>query len=121
MLYLFLALCVLTCTVFIGRFFTAKTRLVEKTIEEMIERKLSTSPMNVELARLREANGVMRNLLIDIVESEASLADATNMSQIEMTRATKARAMRRREVFGEAILVLQQTEQKRSTPLRNPA
>ncbi len=113
MLYLFLAFFVLTSTFFIGRYFAAKTRLVEKTIEETIERKLSASPMNIELIRLREENGVMRNLLIDMVENEASLAVATRMSEVERNRAINARTTRRKEVFGEAILVLQQADQKR--------
>ncbi len=73
------ALCVLISAFFIGRFFTAKARLVEKTIEETIERKLSKSPIHAELLRLREENGVMRNLLIDMVENEASLADASKI------------------------------------------
>jgi len=117
MLYLtlVLAFCVLTSTYFVGRFYAAKTRLVEKAIEETIERKLSTSPISTELYRLREENGVMRNLLIDMVENEASLADATTMSEVERTRATNARTLRRREVFGEAILVLQQTNGGRPT------
>ncbi len=115
MLYptLVLTFCVLTCTYFVGRFYAAKTRLVEKAIEETIERKLSTSPISTELYRLREENGVMRNLLIDMVENEASLADATTMSEVERTRAANARTLRRREVFGEAILVLQQTNRGR--------
>jgi len=115
MLYptLVLTFCVLTCTYFVGRFYAAKTRLVEKAIEETIERKLSTSPISTELYRLREENGVMRNLLIDMVENEASLADATTMSDVERTRAANARTLRRREVFGEAILVLQQTNRGR--------
>ncbi len=104
-----LTFCVLTCTYFVGRFYAAKTRLVEKAIEETIERKLSTSPISTELYRLREENGVMRNLLIDMVENEASLADATTMSEVERTRAANAQTLRRREVFGEAILLLQQT------------
>lgn len=110
MFYLFLALCVLISTFFIGRFFAAKTRLVETAIEKTIERMLSTSPMNSELVRLREENGVMRNLLIDMVENEASLAGATRMSEIERNRAVNARTVRRKEVFGEAILLLQQAD-----------
>jgi hypothetical protein len=50
---------------------------------------------------------VMRNLLIDMVENEASLAHATQMSEAEKTRAMEARTHRRRELFGEAIAALQ--------------
>lgn len=120
MLYFALALCILTSAFFIGRFFATKTRLVEKSIDETIERKLSTSPIRAELLRLREENGVMRNLLIDMVENEASLAGAARMPEMERTRAENARSLRRREVFGEAILVLQQTN-KGSATLWHPA
>jgi hypothetical protein len=107
MLYLCLALCAMFLTFFVGRFFSAKTRLVERTIDETIARKLSASPINIELARLKEENGVMRNLLIDMVENEASLAQATHMSEAEKARAMNSRALRRREIFGEAIFALQ--------------
>jgi hypothetical protein len=119
MLYLLLAFFLLTSTFFIGRYFAAKTRLVEKTIEETIERKLSVSPMNIELVRLREENGVMRNLLIDMVENEASLPVAAKMSEVQRNRAINARTKRRKEVLGEAILVLQQADRKRPAPDRH--
>lgn len=116
MMNLVLTLCVLASTFFAGRFFAAKTRMVEQKIDETIERKLSSSPLNSELVRLREENNVMRNLLIDMVENEASLADTANMSENERSRARNARTLRRKEVFGEALLVLQQT--KRARPIR---
>jgi hypothetical protein len=107
MQYLCLTLSIVVGMAFAARFFATKTRLVEKTIEETIARKLASSPLQVELVRLREENGVMRNLLIDMVENEASLAHATQMSEAEKTRAMAARTHRRRELFGEAIAALQ--------------
>lgn len=107
MQYLCLTLSIVVGMAFAARFFATKTRLVEKTIDETIARKLASSPLQVELVRLREENGVMRNLLIDMVENEASLAHATQMSEAEKTRAMEARTHRRRELFGEAIAALQ--------------
>lgn len=49
MLYVALSLCAMICTFFLCRFFATKTRLVEKTIDETIARKLATSPLNNEL------------------------------------------------------------------------
>jgi hypothetical protein len=109
MLYLCLALCAMIFTFFVGRFLSAKTRLVETTIDDTIARKLSASPISIELARLKEENGVMRNLLIDMVENEASLAQATNLSEADKVRAMNSRTLRRREIFGEAIFALQHT------------
>ncbi len=121
MLYLCLTFSIVVCTTFAVRFFAAKTRLVEKTIEETIARKLASSPLQVELVRLREENGVMRNLLIDMVENEASLAYATQMSEAEKTRAIEARTQRRREVFGEAIAALQKPGGGQDATFKFPA
>ncbi|KQS91247.1 hypothetical protein ASG42_11160 [Rhizobium sp. Leaf391] len=107
MLYVSLSLCVIVSTFLVGRFFAAKTRLVEKDIEDAIARKLSTSSLNVELLRLKEENGVMRNLLIDMVENEASVAQAAPQTPDQKNRAMNARTQRRREIFGEAVFALQ--------------
>ncbi|NNH43728.1 hypothetical protein HLI03_19045 [Rhizobium laguerreae] len=115
MLYLCLALCAMFLTFSVGRHLAAKTRLVEKTIEETIARKLSVSPINIELARLKEENGVMRNLLIDMVENETSLSQTTHMSTADKARAENSRRLRRREIFGEAIFTLQHTQNTQST------
>lgn len=115
MLYLCLALCAMFLTFSVGRYLAARTRLVEKTIEETIDRKLSVSPINIELARLKEENGVMRNLLIDMVENETSLSQTTQMSTADKARAENSRRLRRREIFGEAIFTLQHTQNTQST------
>ncbi|MGO7452057.1 hypothetical protein ACCS81_08645 [Rhizobium ruizarguesonis] len=117
MLYLCLALCAMFLTFSIGRYLSAKTRLVEKTIDETIARKLSVSPIKIELARLKEENGVMRNLLTDMVENETSLSQTTHMSTADKARAENSRRLRRREIFGEAIFTLQRTQDtQRSAP-----
>ena len=115
MLYLVPALCIVVCAFFIARYFAVKTRHVEKAIDETIARKLATSALNVELSRLKEENGVMRNLLIDMVENEGSVsAVGPAMSAAERTRVMNDRTQRRREIFGEAIFALQQTGKSHS-------
>ncbi len=94
---------------FIGRYFAAKKRLAEKAIEEVIAKKLATSPVILEIGSLKEENGVMRNLLIDMVENEASLAKAAEMTEAQRSRAITARTRRRRELFGEALLAIRKT------------
>lgn len=115
MLYLCLAFCAMFLIFSVGRYLAARTRLVEKTIQETIARKLSVSPINIELARLKEENGVMRNLLIDMVENETSISQTTQMSTADKARAEKSRRLRRREIFGEAIFTLQHTQNTQST------
>ncbi|TAY27691.1 hypothetical protein ELH93_28610 (plasmid) [Rhizobium leguminosarum] len=114
-LYLCLTLCAMFLTFSVGRYLSAKTRLVQKTIDETIARKLSVSPIKIELARLKEENGVMRNLLTDMVENEASLAQASYMSEAAKARAIEARTSRRREIFGEALLVLRRPSERSSS------
>ena len=107
MLHLSLSLSIIICTFFVARFLAAKTRLVERDTDATIARKLKTSPINVELERLTEENGVLRNLLIDIVENEASVPRQTPDTTNEVNLAMKARMQRRREIFGEAVFNLQ--------------
>jgi hypothetical protein len=115
MLYLIPVLCIVVCTFFVVRYFAAKTRCIEKAIDKTIAHKLSISGPGAELSRLSEENGVMRNLLIDMVENEASVPTAnSNPLSVEQARAINARTRRRREIFGEAIFVLQQTEKSPS-------
>ena len=118
MLYVSLSVCAVVCTFFIGRFFAAKTRLVEENIDAVITRKLSKSPVNLELLHLREQNGVLRNLLIDMLENESSIGPTLTKSRAEQDRAMKGRIQRRREIFGEAVFVLQQASNARR-PTRN--
>ncbi len=113
--YVILSLCAVVCTFFIARFLAAKTPFVEKAIEDTIARKLSTAPLKIELDRLREENDVMRNLLIDMVENEGVSGSAkSQMSAAESKQAMNARMQRRREIFGEAIYLRQQTDKSRS-------
>jgi len=51
MLYPVLAVCLLTVTFFVARYLAAKTRLVEKAINDAIGRKLASSPVNNEITR----------------------------------------------------------------------
>ncbi|MGZ9719524.1 hypothetical protein [Rhizobium miluonense] len=113
--YLILTLCAVVCTFFITRFFAVKTRLAEKAVDDMIGLKLKASPLIGELERLKEENGVMRNLLIDMIENEASVPPAN----VAVTEAERARAIivarqRRREIFGEAIYVIRQAKESRN-------
>jgi hypothetical protein len=113
--YMILALCAVVSTFFLARLVAAKTRLVEKAIEDTIARKLSIAAPKIELDRLREENGVMRNLLIDMVENEGASGSAkSQMSAAESKQAMNVRMQRRREIFGEAIYLLQQTDKSRS-------
>lgn len=107
MFYVVLSLCAVICTFFFSRHQAVKTRLVEKNINEVIARKLLTSKHSVELNRLRDENGVMRNLIIDMVENEASLMGISDKTPAEeATRRVNARGQRRRELFAEAVVVL---------------
>ncbi len=58
------------CAIFFIRYYAAKTRLTEKSIDMAIARRLLASPVIMEVSELRELNSVMRNLLIDFVEAE---------------------------------------------------
>jgi hypothetical protein len=107
MLFAAFSLSAIFCTFFIARFLAAKTRLIEKDIDAAIARKLSKSPLNLELARLKDENGVLRNLLIDMLENEGSVAAPVTTTPAQQDRAMKAKIQRRREIFGEAVFALQ--------------
>ena len=113
MLYLLPALFVIACAIYVGRYYVIKARLTQAVLDEAIARKLSTSPLNLEVMHLREQNMVMRNLLLDMVENEASFE--TNQPKTEQARAFSARIQRRREIFGEAVFVLQQGERPQAS------
>lgn len=115
MLYLILTLCAVVCTFFIARFLAIKTRLAEKAVDDVIALKLKTSPLIGELDRLREENGVIRNLLMDMIENEASVPPANvTLTEAERTRAIIIARQRRREIFGEAIYLIRHTNGSRS-------
>ncbi|MBB3543205.1 MULTISPECIES: hypothetical protein [unclassified Rhizobium] len=117
MFYVTLACCVIACAVFIGRYFAARTRLVEKKIDDAVARSLLKSPLMVELRDLREFNGVMRNLLIDLVENEDPRQQSVaRLTATDRKRLSSDREQRRREIYGEAVFILQQeTKTKLST------
>jgi hypothetical protein len=112
-LYLIPALFVIACAIFVGKSYAIKARLAQAMLDRAIARKLSTSPLNLEVMHLREQNAVMRNLLLDMVENETSVA--TDQTKSEQARALSARTKRRREIFGEAVFVLQQNERPQAS------
>lgn len=59
-----------------------------------------------DIAGLKEQNAVMRNLLLDIVENEASLVGVGSDALGEQSRRYKDRLARRRELYGEAVVLL---------------
>ena len=86
----------------------AKKRLVEQQIDEIVARKLASGreALTVEVLDLREANGVMRNLLMDIAENEATAKAVNDVPTEVLTRITENRLVRRRELLAEVDAVL---------------
>ncbi|MDZ7872469.1 MAG: hypothetical protein U5N27_04410 [Rhizobium sp.] len=114
MLSLIAALFVIITSVMAIRYYFAKTRFAEAALDDVIARKLATSPLQAELSHFKEQNAVMRNLLLDLVENEASIAGI--VSETDKAVALNARTQRRREIFGEAVFLLQQTASLQSAP-----
>jgi hypothetical protein len=108
MLVLVLAACAIVFTFAAVGLMAAKKRLVEQQIEEIVARKLASSreALTVEVLDLREANGVMRNLLIDIAENEATARAVNDVPAEVLTRITENRLVRRRELLAEVDAVL---------------
>lgn len=102
--------CVSASTIALIHYLTTKTRLAEKMIDQAIMRRLSSSTVMTELARTRDNNAVMRNLLIDLVENETSTAarmiDAT---LAEQKRHARLRIQRYKEILSEAAYVIQRS------------
>jgi hypothetical protein len=113
MFYFILGLCAVTLTAAATGYLLLKMRQVDSAIERAISRKLADSPPMKELRQLREENRVMRNLLMDMVENEASIA-GMNMEtpDAERARLMAIRGQRRREIFGETLFVLQNPQTK---------
>ncbi|MBX9455820.1 MAG: hypothetical protein KL863_07205 [Rhizobium sp.] len=108
MLVLVLVACVVVLTFAVFGLIAAKTRLVEHEIEAIVTRKLASGreALAAEVLDLGEANAVMRNLLLDIAENEAT-ADVVNDLPAEvLTRITENRLARRRELLAEVDAVL---------------
>ena len=109
MLYLILSACAVTITSVTLSYWVKKHRLLDKDIEAAITRKLGSSEYMTELATLREERTVMRNLLHDILENEASVTRITSQtSEQERMMLFSTRNQRRRELFGESLAVLGQ-------------
>lgn len=103
-----LAACAVALTFAAVGLLAAKKRLVEQQITEIVERKLASSrdALTVEVLDLREANGVMRNLLMDIAENEATATVVNDVPAEVLTRITENRIVRRRELLAEVDAVL---------------
>ena len=108
MLFFILGACAMALTFAGVGLLAAKKRLVERQIDEIIARKLSTGrdAMTVEILDLREENGVMRNLLMDIAENEATAKVVDHLPEDVMTRIATTRTARRRELLAEVDAVL---------------
>lgn len=100
-----------------ARYLVVKTRLMEKSIDQAIGRRLQMSPIMIETRDLREANGIMRNLLVDFVENEDFTASNLDggAGPREKKRLLMSREARRREIYAEASVFLRQSE-----PARKP-
>jgi len=82
----------------------ARVWCLEKSIRELFARRAADSTAAEVLDELREENLVMRNLIFDMVENEASLMKARTSE--ERARCHVSRVSRRRELFGEAVVIL---------------
>jgi len=96
------------CAIAVFRYIAAKTRLAEKSIDEAIAKRLYASPLMSELRDLRELNGVMRNLLMDLVEAEdiKPQSPSSRVSANERKRLYSIREERRREIYAETLVLL---------------
>ena len=83
--------------------------LVDHEIEDVVARKLRShqNSQTIEILNLREACGVMRNLLMDIAENEASLDPVTEKTSDQVRKKLVSNhEMRRRELRAEVDAVL---------------
>lgn len=112
MLVFVLAACAVVLTFAAVGLLAAKKRLVEQQISEIVARKLASSrdALTVEVLDLREANSVMRNLLIDIAENEATSKVVNDLPAEVLTRITENRLARRRELLAEVDAVLRSSD-----------
>ncbi|WCJ64993.1 hypothetical protein [Agrobacterium tumefaciens] len=113
MIYIIFALCALVATFFACRYFAAKTLLVEQEIDKAIARRFLSSEKALELAKLREENAVIRNLLLDLLENEADFpVQPATVSKDDLRRMSVAKIQRYREILAESRHLLQQREAK---------
>jgi hypothetical protein len=108
MVVVILAACAVVLTFSAVGLLAAKKRLVEQQINEIVGRKLAAGrdALTAEVLDLREENGVMRNLLIDIAENEATAKMVDDVPAEVLTRITENRLVRRRELLAEVDAVL---------------
>jgi hypothetical protein len=111
MIYILFAVCVIAATLAFCRYYASKTRLVEKEIEKVIARKFASSDQAIMIAKLRDDNAVMRNLLLDLVENEAVLPTSQPPATSAVwTQVRDAKMQRYREILAENVHVLQRDE-----------
>ena len=111
MFYVIVAICALVTTFFVCRYYAAKTLVAEKDIEKVIASKFASSGKAIELAKIREENAVMRNLLLDLLENEAVLPmHHSSVSKDDLIRMKTAKIQRYREILAESHHVLQRRE-----------
>jgi hypothetical protein len=112
MLLFVVAACAVVLTFAAVGLLSAKKRLVEQQINEIVARKLASSreALTVEVLDLREANSVMRNLLLDIAENEATAKVVNDVPEGVLTRITENRLTRRRELLAEVDAVLRSSD-----------
>jgi hypothetical protein len=111
MLMVIAAISFILVAVLAARWLMAKVRLTERSIDEVIARRLRSSPAMAEMRDLRELNGVMRNLLTDMVENEGLASSRTDgeLAPAERKRLLASRDARRREIYAEASVLLRHT------------
>jgi hypothetical protein len=103
--YFLTALALIVAAFAICRYYWSKTRLVEKEIEKVIARKFASGEHGVMIAKLREDNAIMRNLLLDLVENEAVSTPTAFSADRAQVRDSKIQ--RYREILAETVSFLQ--------------
>ena len=108
MLVPILAICAIALTIAGVGLLAAKKRQIEQQIADVVARKLKAGrdALCAEATVLREENGVLRNLLMDIAENEATARVIAKAPEEVKTRLTANRAARRRELMAEVDVVL---------------
>lgn len=102
MIYVVLGIVVLIVAFAACRHLASRVHLADNDLLEA--RELLEDLRADEIDHLKEENAVMRNLLLDFVENEASLANIS--CPMERSLRGRSRIARRRELFGEAVVFL---------------
>jgi len=109
MFYFIVGFCAILITISLTEYLNAKKRFVDQQIEQVVTRKLMThrDRQTIEILNLREACGVMRNLLMDIAENEASLDAVNDRTPADIkTKLVSSRETRRKELCAEVDAVI---------------